>query len=104
MELLRAVSVVSVPVIASGGAAHADHLAQALDAGMCSKANTHDLQSHCYVLIVMFMWLHCPVTGSLMFTCAGADAVLAASIFHYGEYTVGQIKSELISKSFPVRT
>lgn len=32
-----------------------------------------------------------------------ADAVLAASIFHYGEYTVGDAKKYLASKNIPVR-
>ena len=33
----------------------------------------------------------------------GADAVLAASIFHYGEFTVGQAKAVLASHGIPVR-
>src|SRR5438034_3524729 len=33
----------------------------------------------------------------------GADAVLAASIFHYGEYTVGQAKQLMASRGIPVR-
>ena len=33
----------------------------------------------------------------------GADAVLAASIFHYGEFTVGQAKAHLASCGIPVR-
>jgi cyclase len=33
----------------------------------------------------------------------GADAVLAASIFHYGEYTVGQAKALLASHGIAVR-
>jgi len=33
----------------------------------------------------------------------GADAVLAASIFHYGEYTVGQAKERLAERGIPVR-
>jgi cyclase len=33
-----------------------------------------------------------------------ADAVLAASIFHYGEYTVGQAKQFLAGKGIAVRT
>jgi cyclase len=33
----------------------------------------------------------------------GADAVLAASIFHYGEFTVGQAKAELARHGIPVR-
>jgi imidazole glycerol-phosphate synthase subunit HisF len=32
-----------------------------------------------------------------------ADAVLAASIFHFGEYTVGDVKQFLAGKSIPVR-
>jgi imidazole glycerol-phosphate synthase subunit HisF len=33
----------------------------------------------------------------------GADAVLAASIFHYGEYTVGQAKQLMAEQGIPVR-
>ncbi len=33
----------------------------------------------------------------------GADAVLAASIFHYGEFTVGQAKSLMARDGIPVR-
>ncbi len=33
----------------------------------------------------------------------GADAVLAASIFHYGEFTVGQAKALLAAQGIPVR-
>lgn len=36
-------------------------------------------------------------------TLGKADAVLAASIFHYGEYTVRQAKEYLKSKNIPVR-
>ena len=32
-----------------------------------------------------------------------ADAVLAASIFHFGEYTVGQVKEFLAGKGIAVR-
>jgi cyclase len=32
-----------------------------------------------------------------------ADAVLAASIFHYGEYTVGEVKQFLAKQTIPVR-
>jgi imidazole glycerol-phosphate synthase subunit HisF len=32
-----------------------------------------------------------------------ADAVLAASIFHFGEYTVGDVKRYLAEHSVPVR-
>jgi cyclase len=34
---------------------------------------------------------------------AGADAVLCASIFHYGRYTVGEAKAHLIAAGIPVR-
>jgi cyclase len=33
----------------------------------------------------------------------GADAVLAASIFHYGEFTVGEAKALMASRGIPVR-
>ncbi len=38
-----------------------------------------------------------------VFANAGADAALAASIFHYGEYSVGQVKAYLKEKGVPVR-
>jgi len=57
---------VTVPVIASGGAGHAGHMADALTIGQ-------------------------------------ADAVLAASIFHYGELTIDQVKQELAQRGIPVR-
>ncbi len=66
-ELNRAVSeLVTVPVIASGGAGTLDHLYQALYVGK-------------------------------------ADAVLAASIFHYREYSIRQAKEYLAAKGIPVR-
>jgi imidazole glycerol-phosphate synthase subunit HisF len=34
---------------------------------------------------------------------AGADAVLAASVFHFGELSIGQVKDSLRSRGFPVR-
>ena len=34
---------------------------------------------------------------------AGADAVLCASIFHYGEYTIPQVRSSLLSAGVPLR-
>ena len=34
----------------------------------------------------------------------GADAVLAASIFHYGEFTVAQAKAHMAGRGIPVRT
>ena len=36
-------------------------------------------------------------------TLGGADAVLAASIFHFGEYTVGQAKAFMASKGITMR-
>ncbi len=33
----------------------------------------------------------------------GADAVLAASIFHYGEYTIGQAKDHMAHRGIAVR-
>ncbi len=36
--------------------------------------------------------------------CGGADAVLAASIFHFGQYTVGDVKTYLRGEKIPVRT
>ena len=33
----------------------------------------------------------------------GADAVLAASIFHYGEFTVSQAKAHLAERGIPIR-
>jgi cyclase len=33
----------------------------------------------------------------------GADAVLAASIFHYGEYTIGQAKDHMAQRGIAVR-
>jgi imidazoleglycerol phosphate synthase cyclase subunit len=65
-ELLHAISAaVHVPVIASGGAAHPDHLVEAIK--------------------------------------AGADAVLAASIFHDDETTVADVKRALAELGVPVR-
>ncbi len=67
LELLRAISeVVTVPVVASGGAGTPEDLYQAL------------------------------VNGK-------ADAVLAASIFHYGTYSIAEIKKYLARKGIPIR-
>jgi cyclase len=33
----------------------------------------------------------------------GADAVLAASIFHYGDHTVGEAKAVMAARGIPVR-
>jgi cyclase len=66
LELTRRVAdAVRVPVIASGGAAGAEHLEQAFE--------------------------------------SGADAVLAASIFHEDELTVADVKRALAAKGVPVR-
>ncbi len=67
LELLSAISnAVSVPVIASGGVANAEHLIEGI--------------RH------------------------GADAVLAASIFHDGKFTVRAVKSVLRSAGIEVRS
>jgi imidazoleglycerol phosphate synthase cyclase subunit len=66
LELIRAVAeAVDVPIVASGGAATAAHMAEAIR--------------------------------------AGADAVLAASIFHFGEHTVAGLKDELAALGIEVR-
>jgi cyclase len=36
-------------------------------------------------------------------TVGGADAVLAASIFHYGEHTVAEAKAVMAARGIPVR-
>ena len=67
LELTSIISgVVTVPVIASGGAGSLEHLYQALVVGQ-------------------------------------ADAVLAASIFHYGIYSIRQTKDYLASREIPIR-
>lgn len=38
-----------------------------------------------------------------VFNQTGADAALAASLFHYGELTIGQVKQYLKEKNIPVR-
>jgi cyclase len=66
LELIRAVrAVVTVPVIASGGAGRLAHFAPAVD--------------------------------------AGADAVLAASVFHFGELRISQVKDALRAAGHPIR-
>lgn len=40
---------------------------------------------------------------SELFEQTGADAALAASLFHYGELTVGEVKRHLIEHKIPVR-
>lgn len=67
LGLIRAISgAVSVPIIASGGAAGPEHLVEALG--------------------------------------AGASAVLAASIFHDGDYTVASVKKLLAAHGWEVRS
>jgi len=67
VELLQAVTAeVTVPVIASGGAGTAEHLAQAVTDG-------------------------------------GASAVLAASIFHFGELRIAAVKDRMEQLGLPVR-
>jgi cyclase len=66
LEMLRRVrAVVTVPVIASGGAGAVEHFVPAVD--------------------------------------AGADAVLAASVFHFGELTIPEVKGALREAGHPVR-
>lgn len=66
LELIAAVAdAVAVPIVASGGAATAEHMAEAVR--------------------------------------AGASAVLAASIFHYGETTVAELKGALARLGVEVR-
>jgi len=36
-------------------------------------------------------------------TLAGADAVLAASIFHFGEHSIGEVKAAMAAAGIPVR-
>ena len=67
LEITAAVSsAVSIPVVASGGAGHPDHLADAIELGK-------------------------------------ADAALAASIFHFGEYTIRQTKEVMAERGIEVR-
>ncbi len=67
LEITAAVSqAVSIPVVASGGAGHPEHLADAI------------LKGH-------------------------ADAALAASIFHYGEFTIRETKEVMAARGIPVR-
>ena len=67
IELTRAMAeAVGIPVIASGGAGSAEHLAE-------------------------------------VFTAGKADAAIVASITHYGQYTIGEIKSELAARGIDVR-
>jgi cyclase len=68
LEMTAAVSdAVSIPVVASGGAGHPDHLADAI---LCGKA----------------------------------DAALAASIFHFGEFSIRETKQVMSNRGIPVRT
>ncbi|MFO0844631.1 MAG: imidazole glycerol phosphate synthase subunit HisF [Gemmataceae bacterium] len=68
LEMTRAVSeAVSIPVVASGGAGHPEHLYRVLTDGK-------------------------------------ADAALAASIFHYNEFTIPATKAYLAERGVPVRT
>ena len=34
---------------------------------------------------------------------AGADALLAATVFHFGEFTIGEVKDSLREAGYPVR-
>ena len=67
LEITSAVSeAVSIPVVASGGAGHPEHLADAIEHGK-------------------------------------ADAALAASIFHFGEFTIAETKQIMADRGIPVR-
>lgn len=67
LRLTRAVAdVVSIPVIASGGAGAVEHFAEVLTSGR-------------------------------------ADAALAASLFHYRQLSIGQVKRYLQARGIPVR-
>ncbi len=67
LELTRAIAdLVSIPVIASGGAGTCEHFYEALTKG-------------------------------------GADAALAASLFHYKELTIKEVKEYLKERGIPVR-
>ena len=67
IEITSAVSsAVKVPVVASGGAGHPEHLADAILLGK-------------------------------------ADAALAASIFHFGEFTIAETKQIMQERGIPVR-
>jgi cyclase len=67
IEITAAVSTaVNIPVVASGGAGHPDHLADAITKGK-------------------------------------ADAALAASIFHFGEFTIEETKRIMAEHGVPVR-
>jgi cyclase len=67
LEMTRAVvDAVDIPVVASGGAGHPEHLRAVL-------------------------------------ADAGASAALAASIFHYGQYSIAETKEFLASHGVPVR-
>ncbi|KLU02381.1 Imidazole glycerol phosphate synthase cyclase subunit [Rhodopirellula islandica] len=67
IPITRAVSeAVRIPVVASGGAGHPDHLVEAIRDGK-------------------------------------ADAVLAASIFHFGTHPIGQTKQHMAEAGIPVR-
>lgn len=67
LEITAAVSqAVSIPVVASGGAGHPEHLADAIEHGK-------------------------------------ADAALAASIFHFGEFSIEQTKRVMAERGIPVR-
>ena len=66
LEAYHRLSELPVPVIASGGAGNAQHIAEVLTAG-------------------------------------GADAALAAGIFHFGKLTIGEVKEYLKQHNIPVR-
>ena len=44
-----------------------------------------------------------PADFAEVFTLAGADAALAASLFHYGELDIGALKADLRARGIPIR-
>ena len=66
LEVYERLAKLPVPVIASGGAGNASHIADVLEPGR-------------------------------------ADAALAASIFHYGTLSIGEVKKVLAERNIPVR-
>jgi imidazole glycerol-phosphate synthase subunit HisF len=87
LELTRAVAdAVDVPVIASGGAGTLDHLVEAVEIPVIASGGAGRLEHLSEVI-----------------EDAGADAVLCASIFHYGQYTVREAKERMRAAGIPVR-
>src|SRR5690554_4953003 len=87
LGVTRAISdAVGVPVIASGGVGNLQHLADGILLGGADAGGVGNLQHL--------------ADGILL---GGADAVLAASIFHFGEYSIPQAKAFLAEQGIEVR-